>query len=69
MAFAERITAHNPAQYALLVGFFFLLVADMELTPGLILGLIVVAVMYLADRRRNKSYKDYLKRKREGCDL
>lgn len=41
----------------------------MELTLGLILGLIVVAVMYLADRRRNKSHKDYLKRKREGCDL
>ena len=36
----------------------------MELWQGLILGLIVVAVMIFADRRRNKAYSDYLKRKR-----
>ena len=36
----------------------------MTLLQGLLLGLIVVALIYLADRRRNRYYKDYLKRKR-----
>lgn len=36
----------------------------MEIWQAAIFGLIVIAVMFFADSRRNKSHKDYLNRKR-----
>lgn len=36
----------------------------MEIWHGIIFGIIVIAVVFFADSRRNKSYKDYLNRKR-----